>query len=156
MASSLPDTVVEKIKSSLELFPGLSASPATLATLLAHIKAEGCVILGGGTEANPKHTVRLGRVTHRDGSTLHMNVRPPYDNSDEHNYAAEHPLFMAEYTWTPDGLLEALVDAKERVADHRKRGFCPDCESLEPPLKRARAIGMPKCCSCVMATTVGL
>ncbi len=150
MASSLPDAVVEKIKSNLELFPGLLATSDKLAALLKYVREERCLVLGGGTAANPKHTVTIGAVQTSDGFHLHVNVKAPKAQS------GEPPLFMAEYQFTPDGLLRALVDAKERIADHLKRGGCPDCEAQEPPKKRARALGMPKCCACVIATTLGL
>ena len=153
MASTLPDAVVEKITSSLDLIPGMRATPQKLQSLLDHIEQR-CEIIGGGTADAPKHGVALavhGRKTTRQ---LHLVVKHPWVKSEEFYHVPD--LFREQYPVTPDGLLQALDDAKTRIADHLKRGGCPDCEMAEPPRKRARALGMPKCCSCVLRTTLGI
>ncbi len=152
MASALPDAVVEKITSSLDLFPGMRATPQKLQSLLDHIEKY-TEILGGGTADAPKHGVVLavhGRKTTRQ---LHLVVKHPWVKTEQFYHVPD--LFREQYPATPDGLLRALADAKTRIADHLKRGPCPDCEVAEPPRKRAKALGMAKGCACVQVTTLG-
>ena len=76
MASALPDEVVGQITSSLELFPGLRATPQKLQLLLDSI-AKRHVVLGGGPEAAPKHGVVLSVSGPKKSQRIYLIVKHP-------------------------------------------------------------------------------
>ena len=64
------------------------------------------------------------------------------------------------FGFTEDGLLRAIAWSKEVVHKLRNEGTCPDCCSTEPtrtepPRKRLKVNGCPKCWRCLLDAAVG-
>ena len=62
-------------------------------------------------------------------------------------------MVLRSFPMTQDGLLEAIVLLKKSVDKYRTEGTCEACE---PPLKRLKADGMPKCERCVLSAAIGI
>ena len=151
MAPAMPASVTAHICSYLELLPGVLATPETLEAMLHHIMEEDVVLLGG--DKSKEHGV-LMRI---EGVALRVEIRTPTFISDDSNDIWHNDCIKAtQYPLTQDGLLRAIVESKETIADIRKRGLCPTCEADDPPKKKLKGPGMPKCCGCSMGDMMGL
>jgi hypothetical protein len=66
-----------------------------------------------------------------------------------------HELHLAEETCplTPDGFIEAIARLKTKVRRARQ-GFCPDCESEVPPVKKIRSARTGLCSRCAMLRAI--
>ena len=53
---------------------------------------------------------------------------------------------------TEDGLLQAIVFLKKCIHKYRTEGTCEACE---PPTKKLKADGMPKCEGCMLSESIG-
>ncbi len=153
----MPASVTAHIVSYLELMPGVLATPATLEAMLKHIKNDRLVMTGGGTRTAPEHGVVMQIKNYNTQKLcLPVEVRGPYIEEGEEDIWASDYLTSEEYPLTQDGLLRAIVESKETIADIRKRGLCPTCEADEPPRKRLKGPGMPKCCGCSLGDMMGV
>ncbi len=155
--SPIPASVAEHIVSYLELLPGVLATPETLGAMLRHLMEEEVLFLGG--EPNNKQGVlmRIGFPNPAGHRTLLVEIRTPTFISEDSNDIWHNDCITAtDYPLTQDGLLRAIVEAKKMIADIRKRGLCPTCEADDPPRKKLKGPGMPKCCGCSMGDMMGL
>jgi hypothetical protein len=67
----------------------------------------------------------------------------------ERDYVNQFSVSERRYDATPDGLLRAIVESKEVLAQLR-RGFCETCLALRPPQKKLKTKGLPACALCVL------
>ena len=157
MAPAMPASVTAHIVSYLELMPGVLATPATLEAMLKHIKDDRFVMTGGGTSTAPEHGVIMAIKNYNTPKIcLSVEVRGPYIEEGEDNIWASDYLTSEEYPVTHDGLMRAIVESKQTIADHRKRGICPTCATRTHPRRRLKGPGMPRCCGCSLGDMMGI
>ena len=162
-ASSLQDLLATepglaaKIDAMTELIPGVPASKENLKTLLEHIIKDELFYLTGSDDIqivfhvmNPTRKKKelmvqlLGKAERIRQADLEYNQRP----------CVCHKVFKC----TEEGLLEGLLYAKQSKKRYREEGPCPDCnrtDETQPLSKKLKAMGMPKCETCMLKAIVG-
>ena len=140
--TSLPTEVQNKIKSYMELTPGVDATRANLKTLLAYI------LWHGYWKIEDDLAVHIAGQNRK--RVLALRVEGPRAPR-----SAYRPLLRTrEFPPDEDGLLEALVYLKKVVQKYRTEGVCEACSDWAD--MRLKADGMPCCESCVITAAVGL
>ena len=145
-----------KIDAMTELIPGVPASKENLKTLLEQLVKDGRFESGGSHDISIVFYViknrkkkelivkLLGKGERIRTADLEYNQRP----------CVCHKVFKC----TEEGLLEGLLYAKQSKKRYREEGPCPDCnrtDETQPLSKKLKAMGMPKCESCMLKAIVG-
>ena len=145
-----------KIDAMTELIPGVPASKENLKTLLEQLVKDGRFESGGSHDISIVFYViknrkkkelivkLLGKGERIRTADLEYNQRP----------CVCHKVFKC----TEEGLLEGLLYAKQSKKRYREEGPCPDCnrtDETQPLRKRLKAMGMPKCETCMLKAIVG-
>ena len=127
--------------SFLELAPGVPATPGNLKTLLSYIlRIPG--ISNGWCIMSNDITVQIKKSGKKELRVV-LDSPPPRSQ-----LIVTHHVPVTE-----DGLLEAFVLLKKSIHKYRTEGMCEACQ---PPKKRLKADGMPKCEECMITEAIGL
>jgi hypothetical protein len=123
-------------------------STENLECLLEHILSRERMVIG---ERGAAQTVI--QIVKR---MLHVTIVPTFASAAHGDVHAV--VFCQDYECNSDGLRRAFGDVKAALLDLKTRGTCNDCASDERLTKRRRllAAGMPKCCECMLAASIGL
>lgn len=146
---SLPSEVLAVVETFLEIMPGVPASAENLERLLEHVSRNGFIARGGeeGTTI-PMMGYQLVVKGAGRNKKLELIVAAPFVNGPDHTVYNALRLLRMCYPATPDGMLAALVDAKEAKRSFMERGPCPAC--LSNRHVSLRAAGMPLCGDCML------
>ena len=158
---SLQDILAHKagmanmIDQMTELIPGVPASKENLKTLLEHLMKQGSFDLGGTDETR----VLLLVAKCRKKTRIEVQLLGKAEVVRwEHGVYNQRPCVCIQlFECTEDGLLEALLYAKQNRKRYREEGPCPDCvrsDESHPPKKKLKAKGMPKCEACMLKAIV--
>ena len=139
------------IDAMTELIPGVPASKENLKTLLEHLMKEGSFDLEGTDETR----VLLLVAKCRKKTRIEVQLLGKAEVIRwEHEVYNQRPCVCIQlFECTEDGLLEALLYAKQNRKRYREEGPCPDCvrsHESHPPKKKLKAKGMPKCEECML------
>ena len=139
-----------------ELIPGVLASKENLKTLLEQLIKDGRFEWGGSDDISIVFYViknrkkkelivkLLGKAERIRTADLEYNQRPC--------------VCLEVFKCTEEGLLEGLLYAKQSKKRYREEGPCPDCnrtDETQPLSKKLKAMGMPKCETCILKAIVG-
>ena len=144
-----------RIDTMTELIPGVPASKENLKTLLEHLMKEGGFDLGGTDETSILFLV----AKHKKKKEFMVKVLGKAEVVRRADFEFnERPCVCGEvFPCTEDGLMDALVYAKQNRKRYREEGPCPDCvrsHESHPPKKKLKAKGMPKCEACMFKAIV--
>ena len=147
--------LTDRIDAMTELIPGVPASKQNLKTLLKHVTQLGVVNL----LCADKTCIQILVTTLKKNKELTVNFLEKPETFRVGNHAREErPLVCSEYfTCTENGLLEGLVYAKQSRKRYREEGPCADCacsDGSQSPMKKLKAMGMPKCAPCMLKAIV--
>ena len=173
--------IVDAITSCNEILPGMPASRANLKALLDHfvdegrdmvLKCEGPELLDGGTVTFRTFTRREKKQTMR---FLHVFIDSPREWASGTNIQGLQPpppymtgcsVDVKVFDFTEDGLVAALVWAKERAKHLKAENYCPSCRVDGPrtrpapgvecgrPKKKLKITGAPFCAACALKYAV--
>ena len=156
-ASSLQDILAKepglaaKIDAMTELLPGVPASKQNLKTLLEYV-VKTDVIAVKDIDNIMIDIVVNERRRKKELLVSVLQKGPPTRGDQEWSH-----VWCESFECTEDGLLKALITAKQNRKRYREEGPCPDCDSPdgnEPQRKKLRAKGMPKCEECMLRAVV--
>ena len=144
-----------RIDTMTELIAGVPASKENLKTLLEHLMKQGETALEGTDQTS----ILLLVAKQRKKKEIMVKVLGKAERVRraviEFN---ERPCVCSEvFECTEDGLLQGLLYAKQNRKRYREEGPCPDCVRLDesqPPRKKLKAQGMPKCEACMFKAIV--
>ena len=137
--------LVAKIDAMTELIPGVPASKENLKTLLEHVMKSSSYRLNVDDDS---------RITFYADNLIKTHfLVSVFAKAEE----GDTRICFQVFPCTEDGLLEGLIYAKQNRKRYREEGCCPDCDSPgdgEPPRKKLKAKGMPKCEQCMLKAIV--
>ena len=146
----MPDLVQNVAESFLELTPGVPANQRNLKTLLAKVLDHNWLWMSNEMfvmitkERSKKKPELLAKL-------FGQKKTPPEATFFEYN---DRDLIVQDmFPATEDGLLQAIVFLKKSIHKYRSEGTCEACE---PPTKRLKADGMPKCEDCMLSAAMGI
>ena len=148
--------LADSIDAMTELIPGVPASKENLKTLLEHLMKEGSFDLEGTDETR----VLLLVAKCRKKTRIEVQLLGKAEVLRlEHEVYNQRPCVCIQlFECTEDGLLEALLYAKQNRKRYREEGPCPDCDrrshESDHPKKKLKAKGMPKCEGCMLGAIV--
>ena len=152
-AMAMPDLVQNVAESFLELTPGVPANQRNLKTLLAKVLDRNwlwmsnemfAMITKEGSKKKPELLAKL----------FGQNKTPPEVRAASFWWTEDRDLLVQDmFPATEDGLLQAIVFLKRSIHKYRSEGTCEACE---PPTKRLKADGMPKCEDCMLSAAIGI
>ena len=157
-ASSLQDILATepglaaKIDAMTELLPGVPASQANLKTLLEYVVKTDVIAIKDID--NIVIDIVVGERRRKKELIVSVSQKGPPTRGDQE---WSH-VWCESFECTEDGLLKALITAKQNRKRYREEGPCPDCDRPggdEPLRKRLKAMGMPKCETCMLKAIVG-
>ena len=82
-----------------------------------------------------------------EGPTVERGTR-----LDGSTFTTRDDIVRKDFPATEDGLLQAIVFLKKSIHKLRTEGTCEACQ---PPTKRLKADGMPKCEECMLTEAIG-
>ena len=132
----------------LELIPGTRASLKLLNTILATVRDDAPLAIGGGTGRTFKRGIVLTAETVDGTKRLHLVVKAAFNKNAHYGPNSSPTIYEERYPWTPDGMAKAICDARDTIIADKLCVLCPDCEG-GPALRRRTARGMPKCINCM-------
>ena len=158
-ASSLQDILATepglaaKIDAMTELLPGVPASQANLKTLLKYVVKTDFI------EMKDIDNIMIQIVVgkRRKNKILIVSVSGLQKGPPERVDLRWLHVWSDSFECTEDGLLKALITAKQNRKRYREEGPCPDCDSPgggAPLRKKLKAKGMPKCEECMLKAIV--
>ena len=152
---AMPDLIQNLTNSFLELTPGTSATPANLKTLLEWINRRSSESMDGWSKKSAEMAVRINKCGSNKQPELYVALDGPERARPLPNgrtWMARDEITYKCFPATEDGLLRAIVFLKKSIHKFRTEGTCDTCE---PPTKRLKADGMPKCEDCMMTEAIG-
>ena len=150
-AMAMPDLVQSVANSFLELTPGTSANPANLKTLLDYLQS----MYWSKTSTDGELRATMQSIGLSKKKTLRASLDGPERTytMPSGTYTNRSNIVLRTFPMTKDGLLEAIVLLKKSIQKYRTEGTCEACQ---PPTKRLKADGMPKCENCMLSVTIGI
>ena len=145
-----------RIDAMTELIPGVPASKENLRTLLEQLIKDGRFESGGSDGTSIVFYVTKNRKKKDLMVKLLGNLERIRTAEFEYNQRA--CVCLEVFKCNEDGLLEAFLYAKQSKKRYREEGTCPDCDRPggdEPLRKKLKAMGMPKCETCMLKAIVG-
>ena len=140
-----------KIDAMTELLPGVPASQTNLKTLLEYVVKTDVIAIK--VIDNIMIDIVVGeRRRKKELIVSVIQKAPPRRGDQEWSH-----VWCDRFECTEDGLLKALITAKQNRKRYREEGPCPDCDSpggSAPPRKKLKAKGMPKCEECMIKAIV--
>ena len=151
---AMPDLIQSVANSFLELTPGTSATPANIKTLLEWIKRRSTACTDGWSRKSAEMAVRIKKCGSNKKPELYVALDGPERTTAPENggWTTRDEITYKYFPATEDGLLRAIVFLKKSIHQFRAEGTCDTCE---PPTKRLKADGMPKCEDCMMTEAIG-
>ena len=151
---AMPDLIQNLTNSFLELTPGTSATPANLKTLLEWINRRSSESMDGWSKKSAEMAVRIKKCGSNKKPELYVALDGPERTTAPENggWTTRDEITYKYFPATEDGLLRAIVFLKKSIHQFRTEGTCDTCE---PPTKRLKADGMPKCEDCMMTEAIG-
>ncbi len=151
---AMPDLIQSLTNSFLELTPGTSATPANLKTLLEWINRRSSESMDGWSKKSAEMAVRINKCGSNNKPELYVALDGPERTTAPENggWTTRDEITYKYFPATEDGLLRAIVFLKKSIHKFRTEGMCDTCE---PPTKRLKADGMPKCEDCMMTEAIG-
>ena len=141
--------LVAKIDSMTELIPGVPASKENLKTLLEYVVKTSVIEMKDIDNVIIKIVVN-GRRRKRE-----LLVSVQKEGQVWSDRTQRSCIWCDSFECTEDGILKALITAKQNRKRYREEGPCPDCDFPGEPLrKRLKAKGMPKCEKCMLRAIV--
>ena len=146
-----------KIDAMTELLPGVPASKENLKTLLEHVMKGGSFV--SDTDETSKTSILFLMQQYRGKKQIEVQVLGKAEVVRwAHGVYDQRPCVCNEvFKCTEEGLLEGLLYAKQNAERYREEGPCPDCDrsdETQPPSKKLKAMGLPKCEICMFEATV--
>ena len=140
-----------RIDTMTELIAGVPASKENLKTLLKHLMKKGETTLEGTDQTG----ILLLVAKQRKKKEIIVRVLV---KTEVHGDYDSRPCVCSEvFPCTEDGLLQGLLYGKQNRKRYREEGPCPDCvrsDESQPPRKKLKAQGMPKCEACMFKAIV--
>ena len=140
-----------RIDEMTELIPGVPGSQANLKTLLEYVVKTDVIAIKDID--NIVIDIVVGeRRRKKELIVSVLQKGPPRRGDLQRSY-----VWCESFECTEDGLLKALITAKQNRKRYREEGPCPDCDSPggdEPLRKKLKAKGMPKCEECMLRAVV--
>ena len=151
-AMAMPDLIQDVANSFLELTPGISANPTNLKTLLDSLQR----VYWSKTSTDGELRATMQSIGLFKKKTLRASLDGPertYTTLASGTYTNRSNIVLRTFPMTKDGLLEAIVLLKKSIQKYRTEGTCEACQ---PPTKRLKADGMPKCENCMLSVAIGI
>ena len=148
--------LADSIDAMTELIPGVPASKENLKTLLEQLIKDGRFESKGSDGTSIVFYV----IKNRKKKDLMVKLLGNLERirTAEFEYNQRACVCLEVFKCNEEGLLEAFLYAKQSKKRYREEGTCPDCDRPggdEPLRKRLKAMGMPKCESCMLKAIVG-
>ena len=143
-AMAMPDLVQNVAESFLELTPGVPANQRNLKTLLAKVLDRNWLWMSNEMFA---------MITKEGSKKKPMLLAKLCGKTPNSFWSSDDRLVEDMFPATEDGLLKAIVFLKRSIHKYRSEGTCEACE---PPNKRLKADGMPKCEDCMLSAAMGI
>ena len=142
--------VAELVNEMTELLPGCPASAQNLQTLWGHLQ--------GLTQTNVNHSAGhlavFKMLDKKKGKyqTIRVEVLGKPVDFRRHDGNFRLRPFICEETHpnTPEGLLACLIFARQSLYRYELEGACPSCSSAIGPVRKLKAVGMPRCAPCML------
>ena len=153
---AMPDLIQSVANSFLELTPGTSANPTNLKTLLEWITQRSSIWTSGWSRKSDEMAARITATGSKKKRELIVVLDGPERTSPLPNgrtWTTRDEITHRHFPATEDGLLQAIVFLKKSIQKYRTEGTCEACE---PPTKRLKADGMPKCEDCMLSAAIGI
>ena len=145
-----------RIDAMTELIPGVPASKDNLKTLLEQLIKDGRFESGGSDDISIVFYVTKTRK--KKELMVKLLGKAERIRTADFEYNQRPSVCMGVFQCNEEGLLEGLLYAKQSKKRYREEGTCPDCDRPggdEPLRKRLKAMGMPKCETCMLKAIVG-
>jgi len=143
--------VAELVNEMTELLPGCPASAQNLQTLWGHLQG----LTQTSLDHPSGHLVVLKMLAKKNGVYQTMNVEvmgKPVDcrRGDGSNFRLRPFICEETHPNTPEGLLACLIFARQSLYRYDLEGACPSCSSAIGPMRKLKAVGMPRCAPCML------
>ena len=145
-----------RIDAMTELIPGVAANSGNLRTLLEQLIKDGRFESKGSDGTSIVFYV----IKNRKKKDLMVKLLGNLERirTAEFEYNQRSCVCLEVFKCNEEGLLEAFLYAKQSKKRYREEGPCPDCNrtnETQPLSKKLKAMGMPKCESCMLKAIVG-
>ena len=136
-----------------ELAPGVAASAENLAALLEHLKKAREITFSNGS-AEPQ--INLFFCRRKKETHISVRLDGPLEAWGDRPYHLRAWIAEEAFPCDGNGLLSAIVWARDAQRRLRDEGVCPGCKNADGnlPKKRLKLKGMPKCARCVLKDAV--
>ena len=136
-----------------ELAPGVAASAENLAALLEHLKKAREITFSNGS-AEPQ--INLFFCRRKKETHISVRLDGPLEAWGDRPYHMRAWIAEEAFPCDGNGLLSAIVWARDAQRRLRDEGVCPGCKNAngDLPKKRLKLKGMPKCARCVLKDAV--
>ena len=156
--------LVEQIDGMTELVSGVPASEEHLRTLWQHVNRVKRATPAVQFDSADGMRVSIDTISKRKGEYQDLRVivqgKPENCRRDDRTHQFRPYICDETKKNTGEGLLQCLLFARQSLKRYRDEGPCPACMSgsdaaVAFPVKKLKAIGMPRCEDCMMAVVIG-
>ena len=138
-----------KIDAMTELLPGVPASKENLKTLLEYVVKTDVIAI------KVIDNIMINIVVNGRCRKKELTVSVQKEGQVWSDRTQRSCIWCDSFECTEDGLLKALITAKQNRKRYLEEGPCPDCNFPGEPLrKKLKAKGMPKCEKCMLRAVV--
>ena len=148
--------VAELVDQMTELLPGVPANEQNLQTLWTYL--QGVVYR---EYASGELLVVLQLASKKKGVYQYCHVQvmgKPVDcrRRDGSNFPLRPLICEETHRNTSEGLLQCLIFARQTLYRYGIEGACPSCCSVIGPVRKLKAVGMPRCADCMLTGVIAM